>query len=202
MSKPGYFHIKMGLAWIGFGMAVTALVYFLAPKFTLFTLGLILVGLLQSAIGLAQNLAYRMKSPEDKARHRAKIELRALVRAMVAMATADGTLDDKEISMIVGIYRDLIGHPLERSLVVKISETMQVPHFSIHDDLGLTQAEISESMKETIIEACYLVMVADGAIDETEKHRISEVAMTLKIPVERAVKLVESLREKDQTRRA
>ena len=137
MSKPGFFNMLLGLIWFAAGVSVTALVYLLTPGgMYLFTAGIILVGIVQFAIGLWQYSSYRMKSPEDKALHHAKIETRALVRSMVAMAAADGKLDKEEIKTVTQVYERLTGKPLEPALVIKITETMQGGKYSIYEDLG------------------------------------------------------------------
>lgn len=197
MSKPGLPNIILGLIWITGGGLVTVLTHALAPEgYYLITLGLVFVGAIQLLWGLWQFLSFQFKSPEDKARYRAEIELRALVRSMVAMASADGVLHDAEVKTISRIYQNLMDHPLERATIAKVQKTMRGEKYSIYDDLAMTQAQISDSMKDNIIRACYYVMVADDDISESERERISEIAATLHVPVEHAIELVEEIRSK------
>lgn len=200
MSRPGHIAMMVGLAWFAAGIVLTGLSFgIMSGKYSFFAIGIILVGIIPFAIGFGQFIAYQLKSTENKDHYHAEIELRALVRAMVAIASADGILEVSEINSISHIYQDLVGHPLKTGMVAKVSKTMAGENYSIHDDLGLTQAEISQSMKENIICACYLVMVADGEISEVEKQRINEIASTLHVPAHRAIELIEDLR-KQQTR--
>jgi len=193
--------MMVGLAWFATGGILTALSFgLLAGAYSFFTIGIILVGIIPFAIGLWQFIAYEMKSSDNKASYHAEIELRALVRAMVAIAAADGKLEVAEVNSISHIYEELMGHPLKLGMVTKVSETMGGKNYSIHDDLGLTQAEISAAMKENIIRACYLVMVADGEASKEEKQRINEIATTLHVPTERAIELVEDIRKQEKTK--
>jgi tellurite resistance protein len=195
MAKPGHFHIKFGLAWIAIGLVAAGLIFGLvAGGFYLFALGFVLVGIIQLGIGVFQLLKYRLQGPEARALYHAKIEQRALVRAMVAVAAADNRLDQEEIASIAEIYHSLVGLDLERDLIIQVTKTMADGKYSIYEDLALTQDMISDTMKENIIRACYMVMISDGEIAEQEKTRITEIADTLEIGHDRAVEIVEDVR--------
>lgn len=194
MTRPGHTAMMVGAGWFAAGAILTLLLINLVPgAYYLLAVVVMLAGIIPFGIGLWQFMSFQLKSPESKAHYRASTELRALVRSMVAMAAADGNISKVEIKTISRIYKQLMGHPLKADIIAKVSDTMDGRHYSIHDDLGMTQAEISTQMKEKIIMACYLVMMADGEVPEVEKDRINEIAATLQITPERSIELVEIL---------
>lgn len=183
MSQPGLYNIGVGAGIAALGAIVTlGSMAVTGGAFAVVAYGAVLVGGVQLAIGAGQFALFHLRSPEGKQLHFAKIELRALVRSMIAMASADGKLDPSEVGMIAGLYERFVGGTLDNQTITRVANDMMKGDHSIHDELKSTQSQISSSMKDLIIKCCYLVTIADGTLEPNESKRLSELADTLSIP--------------------
>jgi uncharacterized tellurite resistance protein B-like protein len=123
-----------------------------------------------------------------------------MVRSMMAMASADGRLDDREVTTISRAYEAITGMPLPAAKVREMAMTMGSRDTSIYDELGRIEGRMSPATKAMIMKASYLVLIADSDADEAEQNRIADIAQALKLPYERAIAALREVHESPVTR--
>ena len=104
-----------------------------------------------------------------------------ILRAMVAVAAADGRLDAREVGLIQQVYEERTGRPVDVSGVASAAEV-----YATKRDILAELAAISGSMrretKEEIIRSAYLVLLADGRIAGEERKKLKDIAIALQVP--------------------
>lgn len=118
-----------------------------------------------------------------------------MVRSMMAMASADGLLDDREVTTISRTYEVITGMPLPAAKVREMATTMANRDTSIYDELGRIEGRMSPATKAMIMKASYLVLIADSDAAEAEQDRIADIAQALKLPYERAIAALREVHE-------
>lgn len=104
-----------------------------------------------------------------------------ILRALVAMAGADGRLDSREVSLIQQIYQDLSGESLTASDIAEAAESY-AQRGKFLGDLSAAAGGLDMGTKEEIIRAAYLVLLADDQIAGEERKKLQDIAAALKVP--------------------
>lgn len=108
-----------------------------------------------------------------------------ILKAMVAVAAADGHLDTREVALIQEIYEAREGRKLTADAIARAADA-NARDTSAGDDLLAQFAAagpmLDTSAKEEIIRASYLVLLADKRISGEERKTLKDIAMALKIP--------------------
>jgi hypothetical protein len=98
------------------------------------------------------------------------------------MAAADGLLRSQETDLIVEVYGGLTGERIDRG---SVAETYINWQSDGSPDLMMTIASASGSLddrgRRRIFKAVCLVMLSDGAIAESERQHLAEIAAALDI---------------------
>jgi uncharacterized tellurite resistance protein B-like protein len=123
-----------------------------------------------------------------------------MVRSMMAMASADGHLDEREVTTISRAYEAITGMPLPAARVREMATAMGNRDVSIYDELGKIEGRMSPATKAMIMKATYLVLIADNDAAEAEQNRIADIAQALKLPYERAIAALREVHESPVTR--
>ena len=105
--------------------------------------GAVIVGGIQASIGIIQLLLYKMKTPEQKAAHHAKIDVRTIVQSMAVVAGADGEIDDSEVETIREVCRKLIGSEIDEKSISQISRSIARNEESVDDWLAKVVAQMT-----------------------------------------------------------
>lgn len=103
-----------------------------------------------------------------------------ILRAMIAVAGADGRLDAREVRLIQDVYHDQTGRSVEVSGVVLAVEA----YFAQRDlltELSIAAGSMPQETKEKIIRAAYLTLLADKLVAGEERKRLDEIAAALQI---------------------
>ena len=114
--------------------------------------------------------------PERAANLRADL----ILKAMIAVGSADGGLEDREIGLIQQVYEDQAKRTITGEEIAEVSDA------STRDGLlaELTAASpiLDRETKEEIIRSAYLTLLADGRIAAEERKRLQDIAMALRVP--------------------
>jgi len=104
-----------------------------------------------------------------------------ILKAMVAVAAADGRLDAREVGLIQKVYQDQTGRPVDVSGVARAAEAYATKR-DVLAELSAAAGGMSRETKEEIIRAAYLVLLADDRIAGEERKKLKDIAAALKVP--------------------
>jgi len=114
--------------------------------------------------------------PERAANLRAEL----ILKAMIAVATADGGLEDREVSLIQQVYEDQAERPITPEEIAEVSQA------STRDlllaELSAASPVLDRETKEEIVRAAYLTLLADDRIAAEERKKLKDIAMALRVP--------------------
>jgi uncharacterized membrane protein YebE (DUF533 family) len=133
----------------------------------------------------------RNYDPEaERAAFHAKFES-AMLQAMIAMAEADGHIDQKEMQAIAGIMKHLSGvdhsvGEVRAAIAADNSRTLQKVLRGVADDLN-------DNGKEMVIKSLYCVADADNGVSKEERAKILDAGKILAIKRDRMEALLVEL---------
>ena len=102
-----------------------------------------------------------------------------VLKAMVAMATADGRLDSRETDLIRQVYEDRTGRKLAADEVARAVGANATGDALA--DLAAASKTLDLETKEEMVRAAYLVLLADERIDGEERKKLKEISGALQI---------------------
>ena len=103
-----------------------------------------------------------------------------IVKAMVALAAADGRLDAHEVGLIQKVYREQTGRSVDVSGVLLAVQAYATTR-DVLAELSATVGSMSRETKGEIIRAAYLTLLADKRIAEEERKTVKDMAAALRI---------------------
>jgi tellurite resistance protein len=104
-----------------------------------------------------------------------------ILRAMIAVAGADGRLNAREVRLIQEVYLDQTGRSVDVSGVVLAVEAYFAAKRDVLTELSITAGSMPQETKEKIIRAAYLTLLADKRIGGEERKRLEEIATALHV---------------------
>ena len=104
-----------------------------------------------------------------------------ILRSMVAMASSDGRLDSREVSLIQKVYLDQSGRSLTAEEVAQAGQE-NAKGANMLEQLAAVAPGLDLDTKEEIIRASYLVLLADDRIAGEERKRLQDIAVALQVP--------------------
>jgi tellurite resistance protein len=114
--------------------------------------------------------------PERAASLRAEL----ILKAMIAVGSADGGLEDREVSLIQQVYEDQAERPITRGEIAEVSQAST--RDGLLAELSAASPVLDRETKEEIIRAAYLTLLADGRIAAEERKKLQDIAMALRVP--------------------
>jgi uncharacterized membrane protein YebE (DUF533 family) len=103
-----------------------------------------------------------------------------ILKAMVAVAAADGRLDAREVGLIRKVYEDLTGRPVDVSGVVLAVQAYATKR-DVLAELAVAAGSMSPETKQEIIRAAYLALLVDQRSAEAERKRLNDIAAALRL---------------------
>ena len=105
-----------------------------------------------------------------------------ILQAMVLMASADGKIDADETATIRSVYANETGEEISTEDVTKAAEMLRASSDSFSSALSDASATMDNAVKEALLRASYLVLLADGRVSSRERKRLQDFAGALMIP--------------------
>jgi tellurite resistance protein len=102
-----------------------------------------------------------------------------ILKAMVAVAAADGRLDARG-GLIQKVYQDQTGRSVDVSGVVLAVQAYSTKR-DVLTELSAAAGSMSRETKEEIMRAAYLTLLADTRIAGEERARLKDIAAALQI---------------------
>jgi tellurite resistance protein len=103
-----------------------------------------------------------------------------ILKAMVAVASADGKLEPREIGLIQQVYRDQSGKSLSPEEIGRTSADAVTG--DLMAEFAAAGRMLDRDIKEEMIRAAYLVLLADERIAGEERKKLKDIAAALQIP--------------------
>ncbi len=103
-----------------------------------------------------------------------------ILKAMIAVAAADGGLDDAEVELIQQVYQDHAGKPISAEEIASAAEA--TPRDVLLAELSAAAPALDKATKEEIVRSAYLTLLADDRIAGEERKRLQDIAAALKVP--------------------
>lgn len=199
MQGVGTERLIWGAALIAFGLIVIVLfatgIYGETATVTGWLLGLAGVVLFLSAI--VQRIGYALAGDDAPIPLSPTSELMLVVKGMLAMGLADGSLDDFKLGAMARILREIMGSAVDPNIMRELAAADANGGRLVFAELARAEKRLAESSKLKIVKACYLMLAADGEFSAGEEKRIGDIVETLKLSYERAIA---AMREADRVR--
>lgn len=103
-----------------------------------------------------------------------------ILKAMVALAAADGRLDAREVRLIQKVYLKQTGRSVDVSGVLLAAQAYATRR-DVLAELSAAAGSLSRETKGEIIRAAYLTLLADKRIAEEERKTVKDMAAALQI---------------------
>jgi uncharacterized membrane protein YebE (DUF533 family) len=103
-----------------------------------------------------------------------------ILKAMLAVASSDGSVEDREAGLIQQIYEDQSGTTISREDIVAMGRGLD--RAAILGELAAAAPAPDRESKEEIIRASYLALLADDRIAGEERKKLQEIAAALRVP--------------------
>ncbi len=100
-----------------------------------------------------------------------------ILKAMVAVAAADGRLGVEEISLIQQVYKDQSGRMLTADEITRAAESKG----DLLAEFAAAGKMLDQGTKEEMIRAAYLVLLADDQIAGEERKKLKDIAAALQV---------------------
>lgn len=103
-----------------------------------------------------------------------------IIKAMIAMAAADGRLNAREVALIQDLFQTQTGRSVDASGILLAVQAYATKRDLLRD-LSVAEGSMSQETKEEIIRTAYLMMVADEHAAERELKVLKDIAAALGI---------------------
>lgn len=103
-----------------------------------------------------------------------------ILKAMIAVAAADGAIEDKEAGLIQHVYEDQAGRSISRDDIARAASDKD--RGAILAELSAAAPVLDRETKEEIIRAAYLALIADDRIAGEERKKLQDIAAALRVP--------------------
>jgi uncharacterized membrane protein YebE (DUF533 family) len=114
-----------------------------------------------------------------------------ILKAMVAMASADGHLDTREVGLIQDIYKNCTGKTLAADAVARAAQ--QNEEENILDSLATLAPSLDLTTKDESLCAAYRVLLADDRVAGEERKELHDMARALHVSEIHLSALLEAL---------
>lgn len=111
--------------------------------------------------------------------------MRVILRSMISMSAADGTLEEGEIVIIQMVSRVVFGWPVDEQLIREICDKMIDEGADISEELSDLCSQVTAEDADLAVKAITMVALADGEVSDEESQRLSNYAGALQLTSDR-----------------
>ena len=104
-----------------------------------------------------------------------------ILRAMLSMANADGTLHRSEADAIRRVYAEVTGDEIVTREIHGVRWTGRREGRPVVEQLVRERHKLSLGVREMILKSAYLVLLADGRVGARERKKLADFADALEI---------------------
>jgi tellurite resistance protein len=103
-----------------------------------------------------------------------------VLKAMVAVAGADGRLNAREVGLIQKVYQDETGRTVDAIGIFRAVQAYATRR-NVLAELSQVAGSMSAGVKEKIVRAAYLTLLADDRIAGEEFKTLKDIAAALQV---------------------
>jgi tellurite resistance protein len=103
-----------------------------------------------------------------------------ILKAMVAVAGADGRLSAREVALIQKVYEDETGRAVDASGILRAVEAYATRR-DVLAELSQAAGSLSAEVKEKTVRAAYLTLLADKRVAGDELKKLKDIAAALDV---------------------
>ena len=103
-----------------------------------------------------------------------------IIKAMIAVAAADGRLNQREVGLIQKLFQAQTGRSVDASGILLAVQAYATKRDLLRE-LSIAEGSMSQETKEEIVRSAYLMLVADEHVAEPELKKLKEIAAALGI---------------------
>lgn len=104
---------------------------------------------------------------------------RLLMQSMMATAVADGHIDDEEVETIVEACEEVVHEHMDPDSIRELAELVEEKGNEILEEIRYEGKMLNLDARKAIIDACILVLKADGKIDDRQTRVVETIAEQL-----------------------
>jgi uncharacterized tellurite resistance protein B-like protein len=112
-----------------------------------------------------------------------------IIKAMIAVAAADGRLNAREVGLIQKLFESRTGRSVDVSGIALAVQAYATKRDAIAE-LAVAAQSMRQETKEEIIRASYLMLLADEYVAEPELEKLKDIAAALRISETRLEALI------------
>ncbi len=127
-------------------------------------------------------LAAALRPPQGMHREDSAMAAIGLIRSMLAIIIADGTVSDEEVRMTAKLYKQLTGSAISEAVIRETAEDMIVEKVAIAEEMVRLRSILDSDTKQKIIKAALFILAADGKMAVAEEEILEDVRMGLAMP--------------------
>lgn len=141
--------------------------------------GLIALGTVLIAGGL-----YRFAGPgsggvDAEEAYKSSSTARLVMQSMLTTALADGHIDDEEVEAIVDACEEVVHEHLDPDSVRRLAKLVEERGDAIMEEIRYEGKMLNVDARKAVIDACVLVLMADGTNDIRERTAITAIGLQL-----------------------
>jgi len=141
--------------------------------------GLIVVGGVMFAGGLYQVLGPGGAGADAEEAYKSSSTARLLMQSMLTTALADGHIDDVEVEAIIEACEEVVHEHMDPDSIRRLADIVERKGDAILDEIRYEGQMLNLNARKAIIDACILVLMADGNIDVRETAAVTMIAQQL-----------------------
>jgi uncharacterized tellurite resistance protein B-like protein len=115
---------------------------------------------------------------------------RLLMQSMMATAVADGHIDDEEVETIVEACEEVVHEHMDPETIRELAELVEEKGDKILDEIRYEGKMLNLTARKAIIDACILVLKADGKIDSRQTRVVELIAEQLGFSPDEAAAMI------------
>jgi uncharacterized tellurite resistance protein B-like protein len=127
--------------------------------------GILVVGVLMFAAGLYQLLVVARITVDATEAYNTNSTARLLMQSMLTTALADGHLDDHEVETITEACEAVVDEHLDPDSIRRIANLIEERGDAILEEIRYEGKMLNIDGRKAIINACVMVLMADGQVD-------------------------------------
>jgi uncharacterized membrane protein YebE (DUF533 family) len=140
---------------------------------------LIVIGVVMIAGGLYQFAGPGSAGVDAQVAYKSSSTARLLMQSMLTTALADGHIDDEEVTAIIDACEEVVHEHLDPESIRRLADLVEKRGDAIMEEIRYEGKMLNLDARKAIIDACVLVLMADGNIDVRETAAVNVIAQQL-----------------------